>query len=92
VSFKQQGKALFDNGWSLSIGGDLQSPPHSDILPPTRPYLLTVPFNVGQAYSNHHNVDGGYADLENPGRHITFSHSFQLDVVTQNPSLGKSMT
>jgi hypothetical protein len=34
------------------MGEDLQSPP---TLPPTRPltHLLTVPFHMGQAFSNH---------------------------------------
>jgi hypothetical protein len=29
---------------------------HSDVLPPMRPYLLIVPFPMGQTYSKHQNT------------------------------------
>jgi hypothetical protein len=45
---------LLHTGWSLSIVGDLQSPPYSDTFPPTKPHILTVSLPMDQAYSNHH--------------------------------------
>ena len=41
----------FHTGRSLSIGS-LEAHLHSDIFPPTRPYLLIVPLLMGQAFKH----------------------------------------
>jgi hypothetical protein len=43
-----QEEVLFYPGQSLST----QSPPHSDILPPTRPHCLLVPLFMGQEFKH----------------------------------------
>jgi hypothetical protein len=46
---RQQKRTVFHTECSLSIR-DLKACPHSDIPPPTRPQLLTVPLPLGQAF------------------------------------------
>jgi hypothetical protein len=47
----QQMETVCHTGYSLSIG-DLKDHPHSATLPPTRPYLLIMPFPMGQTFTN----------------------------------------
>jgi hypothetical protein len=43
---------------------ELQAHPHSDTLPPTRHYLLTVPLSTDQLYSNHHTYYGSKGETK----------------------------